>query len=82
MPNALLDAFRGKLADRGIVDDRPDFLVMRDILVPLAQKNPQLLDEYPDFAREYGEFPWALCACGLLAFGVLGAFCAAAFIPW
>ncbi len=54
MPNALIDFWRQDQAAQGITDDRPDYLIMRDELIPLAKDNPALLEQYPDFAREYG----------------------------
>lgn len=55
MSNSLIDAYRQQMAAQGAPDDRDDYFVMQD-LIPLAQQNPHLLDQYPDFAKEYGAF--------------------------
>jgi hypothetical protein len=54
MPNSFLTSYRQDLSSLGIKDDRPDWMVMRDDLIPLAKQNPALLEQYPDFAQEYG----------------------------
>lgn len=55
MPNSFVDAYRKNLADQGLTDDTGDYELMRTYLGPLAEKNPDLLKQYPDFAREYGQ---------------------------
>lgn len=55
MPNSLIDAYRQNMAAQGQPDTRDDYFVMQD-LIPLAQQNPQLLTDYPDFAQEYGAY--------------------------
>ncbi len=55
MPNSLIDAYRQQMAAAGAPDTRDDYFVMQD-LIPLAQQNPHLLDQYPDFAKEYGQY--------------------------
>lgn len=55
MSNSLVDAYRAQMAAQGTPDDRDDVLVMQD-LVPFAQQNPHLLEQYPDFAKEYGQY--------------------------
>jgi hypothetical protein len=55
MANSLVTAYRQALSAQGQTDDRDDYFIMRDTLVPLAQQNPDLLQKYPDFAQEYGQ---------------------------
>lgn len=55
MANSLLEIYRKNLAAQGVSDNRPDYLVMRDDLGPLAQSNPELFTQYPDFAREWAD---------------------------
>lgn len=55
MANALLKAYRDSLASQGLSDDRDDLVVMRDYLVPLADKTPELYSAYPDFDTEARE---------------------------
>ncbi len=55
MANSFLTSYRQDLSSLGIEDNRPDWMVMRDDLIPLAKQNPDLLKQYPDFAQEYGD---------------------------
>lgn len=55
MPNSLIDAYRSALAAQGQTDGRDDYFVMRDTLVPMATSNPALLQQFPDFAKEFGQ---------------------------
>lgn len=48
MANSFLQFYR-----QSVDDERADYLVMRDVLGPLAQENPELLQTYPDFAEEW-----------------------------
>lgn len=55
MPNSLIDAYRKQMEAQGQPDTRDDFFVMQD-LIPLVKDNPDLLQKYPDFAQEYGQY--------------------------
>ena len=55
MPNDLLDAYQQQLAAQGQpADDRDEYFINREVLAPLARANPELLQAYPGFAKEYG----------------------------
>ena len=56
MSNSFLDAWRQKMADLGTPDDREDTDIMYSDLIPLADQNKALLDQYPDFAQDYGKY--------------------------
>lgn len=56
MSNSLLDLWRKNLADAGTPDDREDADIMYSELIPLAQQNPDLLTQYPDFAKDFGQY--------------------------
>lgn len=53
MPNSLLDLYRKYNEENGIVDDTPDYFVVKDVLGPMAQKDPRIREAFPDFAKEY-----------------------------
>lgn len=48
MPNTFLDFYR-----QNVDDERDDYTVIRKVLAPIAEQNPAIFDEYPDFATEY-----------------------------
>lgn len=51
--DSLTQAYRDSLAAQGISDPRDDYTLLREYLGPLAQQNPAILDQYPDFAANY-----------------------------
>jgi hypothetical protein len=44
------------MADLGTPDDRTDSEVMYSDLIPAADQDPTILQKYPDFAQEYGQY--------------------------
>jgi hypothetical protein len=55
--NSFVDAYRQKMAAAGSPDTRDDYFVMQD-LISLADKNPDLLTQYPDFGQQYRNWKW------------------------
>lgn len=53
MPNSFIEEYRRSLAEQGLTDDTDDYTLTREFLGPIAQKNPALFDQYPDFAKEF-----------------------------
>lgn len=51
--NGLVQYLRKEQAKKGVTDPRSNEQITRETLVAFADKNPGLLDQYPDFGRQY-----------------------------
>lgn len=56
MANSVIQRYRELLTERGLRDDRPDQVITRQFAEEaLARGDRQIFEDFPDFAREYGE---------------------------
>lgn len=53
MANSFLDYYRSQQAAAGVMDPRSDDQIMREDLVPFAEQNPSVLQQFPDFQQPF-----------------------------
>lgn len=54
--NSFLDYYRSQQAAAGVTDPRSDDEIMRQDLVPFAQQNPSVIQQFPDFAQQFVQY--------------------------